>query len=414
MYQSKFFSKTTKNISQDEVSLNAQLLIRGGFVDRLMAGVYSLLPLGWRVLVKIENIIREEMNEIGGQELFLPALQPKENWKKTGRWEELDILFKLKTDKKELALGPTHEEILTPLAKKNINSYKDLPQAVYQFQNKFRNEKRAKSGLLRGREFIMKDLYSFHISEEDLENYYKKVQGAYERIFKKCGIGEDTFLTYASGGTFAKYSHEYQTLTQAGEDTIYICDKCKVAINEEIIENQQNKCPECGNEELRAEKAVEVGNIFKLKDKFSTPFDLFFLDQEGKRKPVLMGCYGIGLQRLMGTIVEIKNDQAGIIWPGCVAPFEVHLIEIGSSNPEVSKSAEELYAIFQKEKIEVLYDDRKDKKPGEKFADCDLMGIPLRIIISEKTVQEKKYEIKRRDEKEGKMVSKEELLKILT
>lgn len=415
MLQSKLFSKTSKDISKDEVSLNAQLLTKAGLVDKSAAGVYNLLPLGWRVMKKIENIIREEMELVGGQELFLPTLHPKKNWEKTDRWQSMEEdLYKIKIGNiDKLVLGPTHEEVLVPLAKKFISSYKDLPQYVYQFQNKFRREKRVKSGILRTREFLMKDLYSFHADQEDLDNYYEKVKKTYQKIFQRCGIKDQTYLTYASGGTFAKYSHEFQTLTLAGEDLIYICDKCKVAINKEIIADQDYKCPVCGNTKLKKKKAVEVGNIFKLGVKFSKPFDLFYSKEDGQKELAVMGCYGIGLQRLMGSIVEIKNDERGIIWPISVAPFQVHLLELDPRDAQVKENAQKLYQILQQKGIEVLWDDRADKLAGAKFADCDLIGIPYRVVASKKTLKEGKYEIKGREEKDGQMVGLEELLKIV-
>jgi prolyl-tRNA synthetase len=409
------FTKTQKHDPKDEVSLNAKLLIRAGYIDKLMAGVYTLLPLGLKVYKKVEQIIREEMNSAGGQEMFMPTLQPRENWEKTGRWEIMDDLFKLPIgDNKELALGPTHEEIISPIAKKMINSYKDLPKYVYQFQNKFRHELRAKSGILRGREFIMKDLYSFHADQADLDRYYDLMKLAYKKIFERCGIGQVTYLTYASGGTFAKYSHEFQTLTSAGEDLIYICDACKIAINKEIIDDQDHKCPECVNADLREEKAVEVGNIFKLGTKYSTPFDLNYTDREGSVKTVIMGCYGIGLQRLIGTIVEVKSDEKGMIWPENVAPFRVHLIAAKSHDPKVKEMADRIYADLNKAQIEVLYDDREEASSGQKFADADLIGCPYRLVVSDKTIAANAVEIKKRDEEELKMAGYGEIVKFFT
>jgi len=414
MRQSGYFLRTIKEAPKDEVSLNAQLLIRGGFIDKLMAGTYSLLPLGLRVYRRIENIIREEMDAIGGNELFLPSMHPKENWEKTGRWGSFDALIYVGLDEeKNLALGPTHEEIISPLARRIISSYKDLPQYVYQFQNKFRKEKRAKSGLMRMREFIMKDLYSFHHNQEELDAYYEAVRKAYERIFERCGIGGETYLTYASGGAFSRYSHEFQTLTEAGEDMIYICDKCRVAINREIISDLEYKCPECGSSELREDKAVETGNIFKLGTRFSEPFELNFQDKDGEKKSVIMGCYGIGLQRLMGVIAEIKNDQRGIIWPLEVSPFRVHLVSLGVKNEEVSRKTDDVYADLIKAGVEVLYDDRVDATVGEKFADSDLIGIPYRVVVSDKTLKENKAEVKRRGSEQAELVSWHELTNMI-
>jgi prolyl-tRNA synthetase len=403
MWQSELFFHTQKEAPKDEVSKNAQLLVRAGFVDKLMAGVYTFLPLGLRVLKKIEEIIRSEMLRAGGQEILMPVLQPKENWMKTGRWNTYDTLFKFASfySKNEYALGPTHEEVISPLAGKFSLSYKDLPFSLFQIQTKFRDEKRVKSGLLRGREFLMKDLYSFHTNDQNLDDYYEKMKDHYKNIFNKTGIKEKTYLTFASGGTFSKYSHEFQTITDGGEDKIFLCEKCGVAVNSEII-NDQNSCPECGNKKLTEKKAIEVGNIFKLKTKYSVPFDLKFTDEKGKKKDVLMGCYGIGISRLMGAIVEVNNDNKGIIWPETVAPFKVHLIELKGA------SAEKIYDTLVKNGIEVLYDDR-DVNPGEKFVDADLIGIPYRVVVSEKTISENKVELKKRNSDKIKLIDEKEL-----
>lgn len=396
MRQSELFTKTTKETPTGETSFNAQVLIRGGFIDKVAAGIYSFLPLGHRVHEKIKNIIREEMNAIGGQEIFMPALTPKEVWETTNRWDNFDVLFKLEgADKKEYALGATHEEIVTPLVKKHIFSYKDLPKFVYQIQTKFRNELRAKAGLLRGREFSMKDLYSFHASEEDLNEYYKIAQKAYFKIFERCGLLDLTYLTFASGGAFSKYSHEFQTLAGNGEDIIYICEDCNIAVNKEII-TEQSTCPNCGNKKLKEEKAIEVGNIFKLGNRFSRDFGFGYMDENGEKKDVIMGCYGMGPSRLMGTIVEIHNDARGIIWPEEIAPYKIHLVEVKSKKLEVRSAAEKIYNKLQEAEIEVLYDDR-EIGAGEKFADADLIGCPIRIIVSEKTLAKDCVEVKRRD-----------------
>jgi prolyl-tRNA synthetase len=390
MKQSQLFTKTLRDNPKDEVSLNAQLLIRGGFVDKLMSGAYTVLPLGWRVMRKIENIIREEINAIGGEEIFMPALHPKENWMVTGRWEDMDDLYKLKdVSEKEFALGATHEEIIVPLMKKFITSYKDLPIYAYQFQNKFRMELRSKSGILRGREFIMKDLYSFHLDEDDLNEYYEKVKTAYFKIFERAGLKDVTYLTFASGGSFAKYSHEFQTSTSAGEDLIYICNNCNLAINKEI-KNDVYTCPKCQRDDFRIEKAIEVGNIFKLGTRYSKPFGLKVKDDKGEEKHVIMGCYGIGLGRLMGTIVEVHSDEKGIRWPDQVAPFKAHILSL-----KQNEKAEGIYGMLSDAGIEVLYDDR-DLNPGQKFADADLIGISYQLIVSEKNLKDNKVEIKKR------------------
>lgn len=407
MKRTKFFLKTLPQAPHEEISVNAKLLVRGGYVDKLSAGVYSILPLGLRVLNKIAIIIREEMLASGGQEVFLPTLHPKGNWQKTGRWKTMEDLYKLKEFDKEFSLGPTHEEVISPLVKKQVSSYKDLPIYLFQFQNKFRKELRAKSGLLRGREFLMKDFYSFHADEKDLEKKYESMKKAYLRIFKRLGLGNKSYLTFASGGSFSKYSHEIQTLTPAGEDIIFICDKCHLAVNKEIIKDVKNRCPECGNKKLRKEKGVEVGNIFKLGTKYSVPFGLNYIDKAGKLKPVIMGCYGIGLQRAMGTIVEVHHDEKGIVWPESVAPFKAILIGIPGKN--VAQTCEKIYKQLTDKGMEVLYDDR-DASAGEKFADADLLGIPIRIVISEKTLAKKSIELKKRSQNSISLISLKKLL----
>jgi prolyl-tRNA synthetase len=411
MLQSQLFTKTRKEAPSDEVAKNAKLLIRAGFINKEMAGVYSYLPLGLRVIKNIENIIRDEMNAVGGQEIFMPSLHPKENWEKTGRWNTLDVLYKVVDSfERENALGPTHEEIVVPLVKQFVSSYKNLPFSVYQFQNKFRMEVRAKSGILRGREFIMKDLYSFHKDEEQLKEFYEMMKVVYKRIFEKTGIGNRTYLTFASGGSFSKFSHEFQTLSPTGEDTIYICEGCNIAINKEIIK-EQTVCPKCDGDNFKKDTSIEVGNIFELKTKFSDPFSLTYKDEKGEDKPVLMGCYGIGIGRVMGTIAEVLSDDSGLVWPEGVAPFKVHLVELGGDDEKVSVYAKELYTDLQKNGVAVLYDDRKDVRAGEKFADSDLMGMPWRVVISKKTLSEGKLELKERKTGEVKMIEKEELLK---
>ena len=412
MLQSQLFTKPIRQSPKDEESINAQLLIRAGFIDKLMAGVYSYLPLGLRVLKKIENIIREEMNNISGQEVLLPALHPKEIWQRTERWQYSEM-FKLKNRQgKDFSLGWTHEEVITPLVQKFVKSYKDLPISVYQIQDKFRDELRAKSGLLRGREFIMKDLYSFHHDETDLEKYYQKVKKAYFRIFKKCGIEMQTFLTLASGGAFSKYSHEFQAVTDFGEDEIYLCSKCKIGVNKEIIQKEKYQCPKCKSQKLAIKKSIEVGNIFKLKERFSKAFDFKFRDKEGLEKFVLMGCYGIGLGRLLGAIVEVYNDEKGIIWPRETAPFDVHLIQI-ENNRKIKQVAKKLELDLQRMGIEALYDDREDKTAGEKFVEADLIGIPWRIVISEKTLAKNSVEIKERKSKKFELIKISHLLQFL-
>jgi len=408
MLQSQLFTKTKKEFPKDEEGKNAKLLIRAGFIEKLMPGVYSFLPLGLKVLQNIENIIREEMNNVGGQEILMPVLQPKENWQQTGRWQTFNALYKLKSrEGKELALGPTHEEVVVPLAKKFINSYKDLPIYLYQIQTKFRDEPRPRSGLLRGKEFLMKDFYSFHESTKDLENFYEKMKKVYLETFKRLGL--ETKIVEASGGSFSKYSHEFQVLSSNGEDEIIYCD-CGFAQNKEICGLRKNdKCPKCKRRTIKIARAIEVGNIFKLGTKYSEPFNLKFKTKKGDEKLVEMGCYGIGLSRTMAAIIETSSDEKGIIWPESVAPFKVHLLELGDQK----KQAEEIYRTLQKAKIDVLFDDRQEVSAGEKFADSDLLGIPYRIVVSEKTIKAKKFELKRRSEKKVKLVTQKELLKTI-
>jgi prolyl-tRNA synthetase len=404
MKQSQLFTKTLREAPKDEDSKNASLLIRGGFIYKVMAGAYAFLPLGLRVFRKLEQIIREEMVAIGSEEILMTSLQPKTNWETTDRWDNFDALFKLKSAISDVdyALAPTHEEEVTPIAKKYIISYRDLPKAVFQIQNKFRDEKRAKAGLLRGREFFMKDLYSFHADTKDLDTYYDKVTKAYIKIFRRLGLQKITYLTWALGGTFSKYSHEFQTLSDSGEDTIYICEKCNIAINEEII-SEQKECPVCKGREFTKKKSIEVGNIFKIGVKFSKPFGLRYKDKEGKETDVQMGCYGMGLNRLMGAVADAFNDQKGLIWPKEIAPYRFHLLELKRG------LAAKIYQEMQSDGLEVLYDDR-DVSFGEKLADADLIGIPYRLVISEKTGD--KIELRKRSEKKTTLVNYEYLRKI--
>jgi prolyl-tRNA synthetase len=388
---------TLKEIPKDELSINASLLIRAGFIEKLTSGVYNFLPFGLRVIRKIENIVREEMNNLGGQEILMALLNPQKNWEQTGRWETFNALFKLRSRYGQwFALAPTHEEIITPMVKNFIFSYKDLPLYLFHISDKFRDEPRSKSGILRGKEFIMKDLYSFHIDEKDLDKYYEKVKKAYQRIFTRCGL--KTFVVEASGGTFSRFSHEFQVVTPAGEDLFYYCSFCKFCRNKEIT-GDIKKCPECGHI-VKMLKGSEVGNIFKLKDKYSKAFDLKFRDKDGKNKNVMMGCYGIGISRLLGVIVEANYDKYGIIWPEAVVPYQFYLLPILSGktkeDKEVKKQTNILYQKMVKAHLEVLYDDREDVTSGEKLADADLLGISKRIIISSRTLQKKSLEIKER------------------
>lgn len=395
---SQLFTKTLKEAPKDEQALNAKLLNRAGFIYKNSAGVYSFLPLGDRVLNNISRIIQEEMSAIGAQKLSMPVLVDKKYYKATGR-AEVDIVFEAKSkshDTGDFIIGWSHEEVLAEIASRFVSSWKDLPFAAYQIQTKARAEPRAKSGLLRGREFLMKDLYSFHVSEEDLFSYYERVKRTYFKIFKRCGL--KAIYTLASGGVFTmSNTHEFQVLAPVGEDTIYVCQKCGYAENKEIAKMKVGaKCPKCSGR-VEEKKSIEVGNIFPLGTKYSEAFDLKFVDEKGNKKFVVMGSYGIGLGRTMGTIVEVHYDDKGIIWPKEVAPFDVHLITIEKTT-KIKKAADKLYLDLQKQGIEVLYDDRLDKTPGEKFADADLIGIPSRVVVSEKTLKQNYVELKRRNE----------------
>jgi prolyl-tRNA synthetase len=404
---SKLFPKTLKKAPTGAESINHQLLTRAGFIHQEMAGVYTYLPLGWRVLDNISDIVRQEMDAIGGQEVVMPVLHPAENWKKTGRYSSFDVLFKLKgAVGADLVLGPTHEEIIYPLIVEQIKSYRDLPLYIYQIQTKFRNEPRAKAGLLRGREFLMKDLYSFHVSDEDRDNYYEQVRKAYLKIFKRIGL--PVVETKAGGGTFSSISQEFQTLTPNGEDTVFICEKCSHAINQELVDSKT--CPECGGR-LKMEKAIEVGNIFPVKRAYAEAFDVSFTDKDGQKTLVSAGCYGLGISRTMGAVVEVFHDDKGIIWPESVAPYKVHIVGLDLEIKSVAEEAEKTYKLLQAEGIEVLYDDRIGLSAGEKFADADLIGVPYRIVISKKTGD--KLEVKKRDEKRTSFISLEDVIQQL-
>jgi len=408
MRVTQLFTKTSKNAPADEVAKNAQLLIRGGYVHKEMAGVYAYLPLGKRVLDKIIQIIREEMNSVGGNEISMTALQHSDVWKKSGRWDDkvMDVWFKTQlANGTELGLAPTHEEPITKMMKSFIHSYKDLPVYPYQFQIKFRNELRSKSGLMRGREFWMKDLYSFSRTQEEHDTFYEEISGAYSRIFDRLGLGAITFKTFASGGSFAKFSHEYQTLSPVGEDTIYVHEARNLAINEEVYNEEVLADLGINKAELTQQTAVEVGNIFTLGTRFSDPLDLNFTDENGESKPVIMGSYGVGPSRLMGLIAEHFADDKGLIWPEEVAPFRVYLISIGN----VKAEADALYEQLTSQGIEVLFDDR-DERPGAKFADAELLGIPYRVTISERLLAEEKLEFTPRSSGESVLLTAGELL----
>lgn len=410
MRVSEVFTRTSKTAPADEVAKNAQLLIRAGFVYKEMAGVYAYLPHGLRVVEKIKQIVREEMNAIHSNELIMTGLQRKDVWEKTGRWDDkvVDVWFKTKLqDETELGLGWSHEEPIVEMLKQYIRSYKDLPVSLYQFQTKMRNELRAKSGIMRGREFVMKDMYSFHASAEDLENYYNETIEAYKRIYERLGLGDDTYVTFASGGAFTKFSHEFQTICDAGEDVIYLHREKNIAINEEVIDDAVKDLG-IARDELEKVKTAEVGNIFNFGAQKADEMGLTYTSNEDKPSSVYMGSYGVGVTRVMGVIVEKFADDKGLVWPEAVAPYRVYLATIG----DVSKEADALYEELKTKGVDVLYDDR-DVRPGEKFADADLLGIPHRIVLSPKLVEQNSYEYKARSGEEAQVLTKNELLAIL-
>lgn len=407
MRQSQLFTRTKKEAPKDEVSRNAQLLIRAGFIHKDMAGVYSFLPLGLRTLNRVMQVIREEMNAVGGQELSLASLQDKELWEKTDRWhdEKVDVWFKTKLKNgTELGLAATHEEPITKMMAQHISSYRDLPVLAYQFQTKFRNETRAKSGIMRVREFIMKDMYSFTRNQEEHDRVYATVREAYKKIFARVGLGDRTYQTFASGGMFSKYSEEFQTASEAGEDMISVDEASGQALNREVLNDEVLTDLGLKRENLVEKKSIEVGNIFSLGTKFSEPLGLTYKDEAGNAVPVVMGCYGIGPARVMGTIAEVLSDEAGLVWPESVAPFQVHLLSLGAD-----EKASEIYEALTAAGIEVLYDDR-DIAAGAKFSESDLLGMPYRVVIGKRSLESGKAEVKKRTETEATEVAFEELV----
>lgn len=410
MRVTEIFTKTSKTAPGDEVAKNAQLLIRAGFVHKEMAGVYAYLPYGLRVVEKIKQVVREEMNAIRSNELIMTGLQRKDVWEKTGRWsdEVVDIWFKTKLqDDTELGLGWSHEEPIVEMLKGHVQSYKDLPVSLYQFQTKMRNELRAKSGIMRGREFVMKDMYSFHDSAEALEAYYNETIEAYKRVYDRLGIGADTYVTFASGGAFTKFSHEFQTICDAGEDVIYLHREKNIAVNEEVIDDAVKELG-IARDELEKVKTAEVGNIFNFGSQKTDEIGLKFTDKEGQLSSIYMGSYGIGVTRVMGVVVEKFADDKGLVWPEAIAPYRVYLATIG----DVAEQAEALYDELQSKGVEVLYDDR-DVRPGEKFADADLLGIPHRVVLSPKLLEQGSFEYKARTGAEAEILTKDNLLAIL-
>jgi len=413
MKRSQLFTKTRKDHPADETARNAQLLIQAGYIHKEMAGVYTYLPLGLRVIENIKQIVREEMNAISSQELIMTNLQNPEIWKSTGRWsdEAVDVWFKTSLqDGAELGLAWSHEEPILHMMQQYIDSYKDLPASVYQFQTKLRNELRAKSGIMRGREFVMKDMYSLHATQEDMDTYYEGAIEAYKKIYDRLGIGNETFVTFASGGAFTKFSHEFQTICDAGEDTLYINDDRSVAVNEEVLDDATQEIG-VDKASLKSVVTAEVGNIFKFGTEKSEKMDVQFTDSDGTQKPVYLASYGIGITRVMGVIAEKSSDEKGLIWPEEIAPFKIYLAPLDVDG-DVKKAGDDMYEILQAKGITVLYDDR-DVRPGQKFADADLMGIPFRIVISQKTLKDNVYEIKSRTSSDVELLDKDGIVKRL-
>lgn len=411
MRQTKLFTKTRRESPADEQAKNAQLLIRAGYVHKEMAGVYSYLPLGLKVLEKIKHIVREEMDKVGGQELIMTSLQNKDLWQRTNRWEDeaVDVWFKseLKAGG-EVGFGWSHEEPIGEMIKSYVSSYKDLPIYVYQFQTKLRNELRAKSGIMRGREFLMKDMYSFCVDEEQHTVFYEAVINAYNNVFKRIGLGEDTFTTFASGGAFTEFSHEFQTICEAGEDAILLDENKNIAINTEVADEQTFTKLGVTKEDLREVKTAEVGNIFNFGRQKASELGLTFKDENGEDIPVWMGSYGIGITRLMGVVVEKFADEKGIVWPAQIAPYQIHLVGLNTDDSAIRDWADGVYNTLTQKGVEVLYDDRS-AQAGEKFNDSDLLGLPFRIVVSKKTKAEGKFEVVNRSTGEAKFLTEEEL-----
>lgn len=414
MRMTQLFTKTTKNTPADETAKNAQLLIQAGYIYKVMAGVYAYTPLGLRVVENIKQIVREEMNAIGGQELIMTNLQRKETWDTTTRWDDdvVDVWFKTKLkDDTEVGLAWSHEEAILEMMRQFVTSYKDLPIYVYQFQTKLRNELRSKSGIMRGREFVMKDMYSLSTDAEQHEKFYQATIDAYNRIFDRFGIGDITYVTFASGGAFTKFSHEFQTVCEAGEDTIYLHKGKNIAINEEVLNDESLANLGIKRDELQEVKSAEVGNIFNFGTEKSEQMDVTFADQNDKKQPVFLGSYGIGITRVMGVIAELMSDDKGLVWPENIAPAKVYIARLGDED-SVVKAADDLYDKLSGLGVEVLYDDR-DVRAGQKFGDADLMGIPYRVVISAKTLQNNEYELKKRTEDDVKMLNIKDLLALL-
>ncbi len=399
--QSLLFSKTRREAPKDEVALNARLLTQAGFIYKELAGAYAFLPLGRLVLEKLTRLIRRELAQLGASEVLMTSLQAPTNWQATERWD-LPVWYKLSNDdkkKSELGLAWTHEEAMTTMLRGFVNSYQDLPRAVHQFQTKFRREERAKSGLLRGREFVMNDLYYFTATADDLDKFYESVMATYRRIFDLIGLGEKTFLTVSSGGDFSPWSHEFQTITDAGEDTIYLDRARGLAVNKEVYDEKTLSKLGLHSEELETVKAIEVGNIFKLGTRFSGALGLEYRDAAGEKQPVVMGSFGLGVSRLVGALVEVWGGEKTMLWPAAIAPALVHLIGLEIDKVEVRAEAENIIRRLEAAGVEVLFDDRA-VSAGEKFADADLIGLPHRLIVSSRQMVAQTVEWQNRQTKE--------------
>ncbi|MFS8160000.1 MAG: proline--tRNA ligase [Candidatus Roizmanbacteria bacterium] len=409
MRLSKDYTKSIKEQGKEYDSISHELLIKGGYVDQVASGIFTWLTPGLQVINKINAIVRKELDEIGSLEVLMPNLHPRILWTDTKRWDSVDVLFKLKSSfgSKEYALGCSHEEVVTPLAKKYIQSYKDLPLSIFQINSKFRDEPRAKSGVLRGREFLMKDMYSFHASQEDLKAYYEKVSDTYMKIFKQLGF-DNVRITQASGGDFTdKISHEFNIITPAGEVDLIYCNECDFTQNTEIAKAGMKVCPKCDGK-LETAKAIEIGNIFDLGTKFSKDCGLSYADEKGKLQYPYMGCYGIGITRLIGALVESHHDEKGIVWPEAVTPFHAHLINI---KKEDTAFADLIYRSLKSEGLDILFDDREDIRAGEKFAVADTIGVPIRLLVSDRN--EDQIELKLRTEEKTRLYSAPELIQRL-
>ncbi|HEX8226379.1 MAG TPA: aminoacyl--tRNA ligase-related protein [Candidatus Saccharimonadales bacterium] len=417
MRLSQLFTRTSKSVPADETAKNARLLIQAGYVYKVMAGVYAYTPLGLRVLENIKQIVREEMDAIGGQELIMSSLQKQSTWEETGRWDDevVDIWFKTKLkDGTDLGLAWSHEEAIIEMTKQYLTSYKDLPINVYQFQTKLRNELRSKAGIMRGREFVMKDMYSCSLDAEQHERFYQASIDAYMRVYDRLGIGEDTYVTFASGGAFTQFSHEFQTVCEAGEDIIYLGtdkDGKTVAVNEEVGDDKTLADLGLKREDLKKVKSAEVGNIFNFGTQKSEETDFSFTNEQGEKQFVHLGSYGIGITRVMGVIVEKLSDEKGLVWPEAVAPAKVYLARINppDASTDVTDMADKIYEELTSAGVAVLYDDR-EVRPGEKFADADLLGIPYRVVVSSKTIAANTFECKARTADEAEHLSRQELM----